>query len=718
MSFQNKDMLGISLIEMLKPYIKNNQNDYVIKTLDIVKDGVEAYLELLSVAIFHKNFEIIKLIIEKYINSEIHVLYINALYFYNSILSENSRIKLNDNKDNYIEIKCPFAIMGGIGGDIEIFQYLLNHNLISDLNILGTIGLSYKFKNAFNSNIIGACAYYGNEKLLEYLLKNYRSELDINIYTTEKQSKKTNNYFSKELSDTSPALLACAGPASDEKTIEILKILEDYKANFKNKDFNNNNIIHISIRRKKINTFKFLINSLELKELMNEPNNDNKTPFNIALQMKNQEMIKFFKNFGKVDEKQNEEDKKEILEDSNTKNIKIIKKEINNQKIENPLLLNYSEYQEVFNENKKEENKDNKILLEDNKNIKYINEIKEEKSYNNKEKNEDNKVYNKYKNNYIYNNNANNNYKYKSNYDYYKNYENNNKNKNYKNNNYKSNNYYNNYKNNNYEDNYKNNNYKNKYNENKIYENNNDYDYKNKNDGIYKNTYQKTNYNNNYGYFERNKNSFNKIYYEDNNPTKNNFFMEKTDKTNENNENSNVINVNNNEIKIKKNEQNENENNIKENKENISEEDNEDFEEGSYSDEDFLNENEDKIKNKEVNNYEYNKLFKKYLDLERKCYNLEKEKKEIYKYINKMNLNKKINIKIMSNNEESINSLLDITNIELKSKDEYIKELRKHCIMADLTNIGNFKKEKLNLYKDFYIKNLNIIDNALKENAN
>ena len=70
MSFQNKDMLGISLIEMLKPNIKNNQNDYVIKTLDIVKDGVEAYLELLSVGIFHKNLEIIKLIVEKYITSE------------------------------------------------------------------------------------------------------------------------------------------------------------------------------------------------------------------------------------------------------------------------------------------------------------------------------------------------------------------------------------------------------------------------------------------------------------------------------------------------------------------------------------------------------------------------------------------------------------------------------------------------------------------------
>ena len=82
-----------------------------------------------------------------------------------------------------------------------------------------------------------------------------------------------------------------------------------------------------------------------------------------------------------------------------------------------------------------------------------------------------------------------------------------------------------------------------------------------------------------------------------------------------------------------------------------------------------------------------------------------------------MNINKKINIKMIPNNEESINSLLKLTNIELESKDKYIKELKKDCIMADLTNIKNFNKEKLKLYKDFYIRNLKIINSALEDNA-
>ena len=90
--------------------------------------------------------------------------------------------------------------------------------------------------------------------------------------------------MTKELSGATPSLLACAGVASDEKTIEILKILEEYKANFELKDFNNDNIFHIITRTKKIKTLKFLVNSLELKYIMNNTNNDSMTPFGLAQQ--------------------------------------------------------------------------------------------------------------------------------------------------------------------------------------------------------------------------------------------------------------------------------------------------------------------------------------------------------------------------------------------------------------------------------------------------
>ena len=176
MSFQNESKSNESmdsyksLIYLIMKNIKLKQNDYIINMLNMVKGEREGYLELLSVAIFHRNLEITKLIIEKYINSEIDPPHINALSFYNSIIKDNSENILQNSKD-YINIICPFVLMAGIGGDIQIFEYLLKNGLIPKLNLSGVIGLTENYKNIFNSNIIGACAYYGNDELLEYLLK-------------------------------------------------------------------------------------------------------------------------------------------------------------------------------------------------------------------------------------------------------------------------------------------------------------------------------------------------------------------------------------------------------------------------------------------------------------------------------------------------------------------------------------------------------------------
>ena len=59
-----KNMLGNSFIEFLKPNIKKKENEIVFKMLEMVKDKPEAYLELLAIAIFHQNIDIIKHMIE------------------------------------------------------------------------------------------------------------------------------------------------------------------------------------------------------------------------------------------------------------------------------------------------------------------------------------------------------------------------------------------------------------------------------------------------------------------------------------------------------------------------------------------------------------------------------------------------------------------------------------------------------------------------------
>jgi hypothetical protein len=267
-----KNIIGGSVMEILKQNIKTQQNENVIKMLELAKDKPETYIELLSVAIFHQNFEIIKYMVENFQITEADSPEINAISFYNSIFKDNSQNKLNL-KESYSDIHCPFVVMCGIGGNIEIFNYLLSHKLISDMNQTGVIGLTKKLKNAFNSNIIGACSYYGKYQFLEFLLKNYGNEFDINYQTTEKKSKVNSRVsFSKEYSGFTPVMLAIAGFSSDLDTIEVLKILKDYNAEFDKKDFKDNNILHLATIYKKIETAKYLIDELKLDDLINQSN--------------------------------------------------------------------------------------------------------------------------------------------------------------------------------------------------------------------------------------------------------------------------------------------------------------------------------------------------------------------------------------------------------------------------------------------------------------
>lgn len=208
-----------------------------------------------------------------------------------------------------------------------------------------------------------------------------------------------------------------------------------------------------------------------------------------------------------------------------------------------------------------------------------------------------------------------------------------------------------------------------------------------------------------------NNNETDRVKSEDNNNINNNNKEETKEKEISQNSN-NIINNDN------KEEENSLDNSKKEPKKENMEEENED--EGSYSEESFLSDKDHNSKSenqkeeyKSLNNSEYNELYKKYLDLERKCYNLEKEKNEISMYIKKMYMGTKTNLKNIPNKEENINSVINLVNKELKDKDIIINELKKNSVMTDLSNIKSFSEEKLNEYKKFYTNNLIIINDAL-----
>ena len=366
-----KNMFGNSIIEILKPNIKSHQNESVIKMLEIAKDKPDTYMELLSVAIFHRNFEIIKYMVEKFNITESDSPFMSALSFYNSILPDNSEFKLNDARENYNMIQCPFVIMSGIGGDVEIFKYLSKKNLISNKDETGIIGLSKKLKNSFYSNIIGACCYYGRIELLEYLLKN--NKFDLNFVTSEKKSKAGRVGYSKEYLGLTPAMLAVVGNISDENTVKILKILNNYNCKFTWFDHNKDNILHLATKNKKIETAKYLVDELNLKELMGNTNKDGNTPLSLAQKLNNEIFINYYSDKEKIDEKQIEENLKELINESNKIKDKYNKKKSKkNKNHDEPSLFNSTEYEETLKEIKPSKNKNKK------KNYSTHNDVEEE----------------------------------------------------------------------------------------------------------------------------------------------------------------------------------------------------------------------------------------------------------------------------------------------------------------------------------------------------
>ena len=775
-----KNMFGNSIIEILKPSIKTHQNESVIKMLEIAKDKPDTYMELLAVAIFHKNFEIIKLMVEKFKITENDSPFMNAISFYNSILPENSELKSNEAKENYNIIQCPFVIMSGIGGDIEIYKYLIKNKLISNKDEIGIIGLTKKLKNSFYSNIIGACCYYGRTELLDYILKN--DKFDLNIPTKEKKSKTTVKFF-KEYTGLTPAMLAIVSNISDENTVNILKILNNHNAKFKGCDAFKDNLLHLAVKNNKINTVKFLIDELNLIFLMDEKNKDEYTPISLAQHLSNESnesneiFINYFSEKQNIDEKQIEKNVTELLNESNmikNKNSNNNKKKKKKKNEDNIPLFNSTEYEETLKEVDTTKTTKNKKKIKNEKN--YINEDDNEEEYNNNNYKEQSKINKKNKKNYENNNfTSHNSEKLRALFDTM--------NKPKKKKEKKEIIIKEEKKEIKEEKKEEKKEIQVKEEEKEIKNNNNIIQKEEEEEGYIiglgsknkKNKKSKKIKNDDVKEKEKDEEELKKIEQEkiriqmeeeekkkkieEEEEKKRKLLEEEEQRKREEEEKEKEkekerikklkeeeeLKRKQREEELKRKQKEEEERKrreeeeikrkeeerkqkelvgLKENQEkekNNSDENEEEEEEDDYSSEkNFLSEDpkeKEKEEPKNITKEEYDNLNRKYIELERRISILEKEREEMSSLISSLYLKNKSNnnIPLSANKEENINDLMNLANEEIKNKNDIIHNLEGKVQKLDLNNVNEFSKDKLKEYKEFYMKNLKIINDALKQ---
>ena len=742
-----KNMFGEGFIEFLKQSIKIHQNENVIKMLDIAKDKPETYIELLSVAILHHNIPVFKHIIEKFNLTENDSPYINALSFYNSIFADDSPNKLTETKDGFIDVQIPYVLLAGISGHIDIFEYMMNHKLIVNKNLTGIIGISKKHKNIFNSNVIGACSFYGKSKLLDFILKNYKEELDIEFSTTEKKAKNNKMRFSKEYSGCTPALLALVGPADDKDTLDVLKTLAEYGSKFDISNWNQDNILHLATKNKKLECAKYICGELGLKNLLSQNNKEGYNPLSLAQHLNEDKFISYFHDINEEDEKKIEENLKELLAESVNKETKKGKKKKGKKKGKNndtnddiPGFFASSDYQETLKEivpKKVEEENDNKIesseLINASNNKKRNNninnkkketeeenddeeEIKEEStpepedniiiglSFKNNKKNKKLKIGDKNKHEVKTKNETSIPIKEQEN------------------------------EINNINSNPNNDIIKQEPVEEKTQETKTEIEIKKEKEKkakIKKIKKEKRKNKENTDEFleqmrkrekerrlEEEKKKKEQEEKEQKEREEQQRILEEEKQRKEQEEQQRLEELK--KLELEKLKQEEEEKHKKEEEEEKSDKDFLSYSEEENNNINNINNNnisEEKEEEKEVkiSMEDYEILNKNYQELEKRLSTLENEKTQLTSCLTKLYLENKSNSQIVSNpNEENINDLMYLANKELAYKDEIISDYENKLTMLDLTNIKNFSVEKLKKFKDFYEKNLQIIKNAMK----
>jgi hypothetical protein len=278
---------------------------------------------------------------------------LNAALFNIEYLSDHSNKsqKPAENKENYLEVACPMTILAAIGGDIDIYKYLLDRGVNS--TNLGHIGLSRKLKNSVISNVIGASAFYGRINLLHYILEKTASStrLDINQKSSEKKSKTKQFSLQKEFVDFTPVHLAMANDLiSEDDSIEVMKLLNRYRCDMNALDWNKNNILHLSVKFNKKRVVRFIIEDLKFLDMNDASNKEGQTAMAIAKSIEANDIFNYLQKFNKSSQAANnlEDELLELIENTGNKKKKKNKKDKKKKEEDLGVIGTTNEFQETL----------------------------------------------------------------------------------------------------------------------------------------------------------------------------------------------------------------------------------------------------------------------------------------------------------------------------------------------------------------------------------
>jgi hypothetical protein len=270
------------------------------------------------VAILNENYSFTRTLLEKYQFE--HVSQVNPATIKNERPNKLSSENIGqENKEQYSEVDCPLIIQAAIGGDLEIFKYILTLNPTS-INLIGHATLSRKNKNSVMTNVLGAAAYYSNVNLVHYILEKHIavSSVNINFKAQEKKAKlKTakNVGLIKEFTDYTPAFLCIVGEGSEDDVIKILNLLDLYGANLYTTDWNKNNLLHLSAKMNKRGLSRFLVEEKKFDKLINDLNKEGESPYSLTNDENLREFLKtYMTTIGSI-----EEDLNQIIQETEKK---------------------------------------------------------------------------------------------------------------------------------------------------------------------------------------------------------------------------------------------------------------------------------------------------------------------------------------------------------------------------------------------------------------